>query len=273
MGGNKKNNKIVRMIAWLSLVLFIMAFLLISAIADSSDAVIVRDLFYAVMGVATIIALVSAAVKSRGRSKKVWILMALFGAFWASGDLALRLCEITGILGPERVLCFPDIFFLAAYIVLVAIVVLLGRATETPGSITRWVKFYPLAVIVFSIAISVALAVFLPRGVAGGPIGTSSLDFSMIVNYLYTAIDVCIVSGLLLIILVNKTHLNRPWEVMIVLGLATFSVADLSYSLFKPAGIYDPTTLPTQIIVAMWLSGYGLLSMAAIYKLTEPSSG
>ena len=265
-----ENRKIVIITAWFGLALFITAFLLISALVDTADAVTVRDLFYAVMGVTTVIALVSAAVKSHGQDKRIWTLVALAGSFWATGDLTLRICEVTGMLGAKRVLCFSDIFFFASYVALIAIVILLGRSNGNPEIKIKWVKFYPFGVVVFSILISVAFASFLPRGVAGGPGGLSSLNFSMIVNYVYTALDICIVAGLLIIILANRTHFSRLWQALLVLGLLTFSVADLSYSLFKPAGIYDPANLPTQVIVALWLTGYGLLSLAAIHKLTQP---
>ncbi len=268
MNKSKESKRII-LIAWLGLALFIVAFLLASTIVNSGYTVAVRDSFYIIMGLTTVTVLTIAAVKSRGWEKKIWVLIAIAGGLWATGDLTLRICELTGMFGPKRVLCVPDIFYLTSYVALVGIVVLLGRATEKPGLKFKWVKFYPLAVVVFSIIISGAMAVFLPRGVAASSINPSRFDLSMIVNYSYTALDVCVIVGLLLIILVHRTHFNKLWEALLVIGLSTFSIADLSYSLFKPAGIYDPANLPTQIIVAMWLTGYGLLSMAAVYKMTE----
>ncbi len=268
MNSNKRNERII-LAAWLGLFLFITSFLLTSAIVNTSYMEPVRDVFYFIMGVVTVTVLIIASVKSRGHDKKVWILIASAGALWAIGDLSLRICELTGMFGPKRVLCVPDIFYLTSYLFLVALVVSLGHATEKPGIKFKWVKFYPFAVVVLSIIISIAMAIFLPHGVAASIVETPGIDLSLIVNYSYTALDVCVVAGLLLIILVHRTHFNKLWEALLVLGLSVFTIADLSYSLFKPAGIYDPTTLPTQIIIAMWLGAYGLLSIAAVYKLTE----
>ncbi|MFA5867152.1 MAG: hypothetical protein WC891_04195 [Actinomycetota bacterium] len=268
MNSKKRNQRIV-LAAWLGLFFFITIFLLTSAFVNTAYAEPVRDVFYFIMGVVTVTVLIVAAVKSRGHDKKVWILIASAGALWAIGDLSLRICELTGMFGPKRVFCVPDIFYLTSYVFLVALVVSLGRATEKPGLRFKWVKFYPFAVIVVSIIISVVMAIFLPHGVAASIVRTPGVDFSLFVNYLYTALDVCVVAGLSVIILVHRTHFNRLWEALLVLGLSVFTIADLSYSLFKPAGIYDPVNLPTQIIIAMWLGAYGLLSMAAVYKLTE----
>jgi hypothetical protein len=269
---NKETLGIVQIVAWVGLGLFITAFLLASALVDPSMAVYVRDFFYTVMGVVTVSALIAAAAKSHGRDKRVWRLIATAGVLWALGDLTVRVCEVLGLMGPKRVLSYPDIFFLAAYVALIAIVVLLGIDTKKPGLKKWWIRVYPPSVVVLSILISLGMAVFLPRGVGGGPIGAYSLDLSIAINYFYTAIDFCIISGLLLIILLNNTHFNRLWEALFVLGLSTFSIADLSSSLFIPAGIYNATNLPTQIIMAIWLTGYGLLAMSAFYNLTRTPS-
>lgn len=272
MDENKGKPGIAKKVAWFSLAVFLLTYLLISLFVEPAKAVTVRDYFYVVMGIVTISALIAAAVKSRGPDKRIWTLLALAGSLWATGDFTLRICEVTGIFGSERLLCVPDIFYFASYIALVMIVVSLGRLSTTTKTKINWVKFYPSAVVVFSIAISVIMAVFLPRGIAGGSTAAATFDVSSAVNYLYTALDICIVAGLLLIILLNRPHFDKPWFALGVLGLMTFTVADLSYSLFKPAGIYDPTNMPTQIILALWLTGYGLLSLAAVYKITEASS-
>jgi hypothetical protein len=271
MEKNSGINRYVIIAAWSSLAVFVTAFLVISALVDAADTVLVRDLFYTVMGVVTVLALTAAAIKSRGRDRPIWILIAAAGALWATGDLTFRICEVTGMFGPRRVLCVPDIFYLAAYAALVAIVVLLADSTKKSGSKNQWTIIYPITVVVSAIVICGILSVFFPNGVAGGPITFYSIDFATTINYLYTALDFCIVAGLLVIILKHNSHFSRVWEGLFVIGLSTFTIADLSSSMFKPAGIYDPANLPTQIIMAMWLTGYGLLSMAAVYKLTGAS--
>jgi hypothetical protein len=269
---NKGKPGIAKKAAWFGLAVFLLTYLLISLFVEPSRAVFVRDSFYIVMGIITISVLIAAAIKSRGPDKRIWTLLALAGALWATGDFTLRICEVTGIFGSQRVLCVPDIFYFSAYVALVMIVVSLGRSSTTTKTRINWVKFYPSAVVFFSIAIGVIMAIFLPRGIAGGSATAAPFDISSVVNYIYTALDICIVAGLLLIILLNRPHFNKPWFALGILGLMTFTVADLSYSLFKPAGIYDPTNAPTQMILALWLTGYGLLSIAAVYKITETSS-
>jgi hypothetical protein len=272
MDTNKETLAIIQFAAWAGLVVFVLSFLLVSAFAEPSMAVYVRDFFYTIMGVVTVLALITAAVKSRGRDRKVWVLIAAAGLLWALGDLAMRICEVIGLIGSKRVLSPPDIFFLAAYAALVYIVVIIGSDTKAAGLKNSWVRIYPVSVVILSVLISLAMAYFLPRGVGGAPLGAYSLDFSMAINYFYTALDFCIISGLLLIILLNNTHFNRLWEALFVLGLSTFAIADLSSSLFIPAGIYDPANLPTQMIMAIWLTGYGLLAMSAFYNLTRAPS-
>lgn len=254
---------------WVILVAFVAAYLVVSQLAGPSDAATVRDIFYTVIGVVTVAVLVITALKSRGEDRPVWALIAITGMCWSFGDAVLRICEITGVYGPERIFCAPDIFYLAAYVSLAFVVVHMARLTSVKKNHMKWVRYYPFALVAEVALLSIGLALFLPQGIAGASVNGSGLKIATIVNYIYPAFDIGIVAGMLLMLLMHDMPFRKIWHELFIFGLSMFAIADMSYSLFEPAGIYDPTSLLTQAIISIWLFSYGLLIMAAVYKLSD----
>jgi hypothetical protein len=254
---------------WTILFVYVASFLILSQLIKPAGEIMVRDFFYAITGVTTVIVLTTAAIKSQGADKPVWSLIAIAGICWSLGDVIMRVCELTGIFGPVRTLCVADVFYQIAYISLAFVVVNLARLTNDRKIHADWARFYPLALFITVTLISTAMAYFLPNGLAGELGARTGLRIEMIVNYIYPALDFGIVAGLLLILFTHRIPFRKTWHEVLIFGLSIFTVADISYSLFKPAGIYDPASLPTQVIMAIWLTSYGVMIMAAVYKLNE----
>lgn len=256
-------------IYWVILLVFTASFLVVSQLVNPANSIIVRDFYYSVTGVVTVAVLAAAALKSNGEDRRIWALIAAAGIGWSFGDIIMRVYESTGASGAQRVLSLPDVFYLMAYISLAFAVVYMARLTRDKKHRMDWARFYPLALVIEVIVVSFALALYLPNGLAEVFAGESGLSVAKIVNYLYPALDLGIVAGLLLILFTHRIPFRKTWHEVLIFGLSMFTVADISYSLFKPTGIYDPANLPTQIIIAIWLLSYGLLIMAGIYKLNE----
>lgn len=271
MDGSDNKRFIGLAAGWSSVTLFIVAYLVVSNLVKTSQAPLVRDLFYGFFGFSMVGAFSIAAVKSKKSEKTIWIGLVAAAVSWATGDISLRLCEALGIFGEMRTLCVSDIFYIIAYVIITYLVILLAGLTGKPDTRRLWFRYYPLVLSAFVVILSVILAFYLPKGIAGAPLGERGISLNTIVNFLYTSWDLGLLASLLLLVLVHQIPFRKTWHELLIFAFSLLSIADFSYGLFKPAGIFDPSNIQTQSIIAVWMLSYGVFSMAAILKITEPS--
>lgn len=264
-------NKILT--AWLVLIAVFIAYLVIAIFSGSGAGIIVRDVFYELMGFLTVSILVFTAYKIGARDRRLWTYVAAAGVFWMVGDITYRGAEILGVAGADRLLAPPDLFYLLSYASLICAVQAFARISDRRVTVrgVDWVKFYTPGVTGLSFIMSGVLALFMPNGIGMSGYSPSSLTISMMVNYMYPALDIGILAGLLLIILTQKIPFRKAWQGIGVFGLALFTLADMNYSLAEPAGIYSPENIVSRMIIALWILGDILIIMSSVYRLTEES--
>ncbi len=229
----------------------------------------VRNAFDTGLGLTTFVVLVVGTLQARGRDRRIWRAIASVALLWTLGDITLRIGETTSVFGPNRLLGFPDIFYLCAYAMMAYIVRTLARYSEKPEKRIEWARFYPLTLLVGAPLLSATMAIILPHGVAGSMPNESFLTFAGFVNYIYPALDIGIAIGLLIIFFTQIIPFQRIWQELFIIGFSWYTIADLSYRLFKAAGIYNPANLLSQFIMALWITAYGLFIVAAIYMITD----
>ncbi len=262
---------IIRRAAWISLGVFLVAYLFVAFYGGIRHNAAARDLFYVPIGAVTVLTLILIAIRSRGTDRAVWTFLAVTGTGWACGDIWLRLKDLSGVAGDPRPLGVPDILYVIAYISLIIAVYRLSLLTGRPGRRGAGFAWHPLFIVVFVGALTALFAIFMPHGLSPFEPGTS-VNLPMIIDYLYPALDIVVLLGLLLALFMSVLPWRKSWQEMIMFGLALFMVADLTFSFSMPAGVYEPSNLPSRLVIALWIIGYSLILMAAIYKLTDPET-
>lgn len=268
MAKRPKAGNIIRPTAWIILGLLLTAYLYFAFTVSAAQGQLVRELFYDPLDAVTVLILLFAAVRFRRQDEGVWIWLALAGVSWALADLYAIFNAVTGVAGAERLLAPPDAFYLLAYVGLILAVAALARLIDRPAGRADWSRRYPLIVSVAVALLTGLFAWLMPRGIAATG-GAAPVTLPMIVDYLYPALDLCVIGGLLVILFLHRLPFQKPWHEMAVIGLIMFMVADLNYSLTAPAGIYSPANVPSRFIIALWIAAYALLLLAAVYRLTD----
>ncbi len=248
-----------------------MAYGYLASTASSGQALIVRELFYDPVDALTVAVLIFAAVRFRGQDERVWLWLSLAVTGWALADLAAIFLEVPGSVGAQRLLGPPDVFYVIAYGALVAGVLALGRTVAKPGGGFDWTRWYPLGAAASVVSLTALFAYFLPQGVSPAAPG-AVVTLPMLVDYLYPALDIVLLAGLMFALLFSKMPWRHSWSELTVAGIAFFLVSDISYSFSAPAGVYDPANLPSRLVIGLWIAGYGLLLLAAVHKLTDPAT-
>lgn len=230
----------------------------------------VRDAYYAVIGVALIISFATASLLIRGTDKFVWRNLTLAALFWATGDIVHRSYELYGIFNAPRDLLMTYLFYLAAYIALAGVVSSLARAVGGQEKrVTRINYFLPLLLIEAPV-VAFILATFLPRGISVSST-TVTVTLPVFIEYMLPAFDIGILAVILYIFFTKRLTDWRTSYELIIFGLMLFTVADICFSLLRPAGIFDLGNFPSLAVMYLWILGYSLLGLAVIYRLTEPA--
>lgn len=264
----------IKVIAWLSLSIVFLAYVLVAFFTGTGKGINARDAFYELMGFLTVSTLVYTAAKVGSRDRRLWTFVAATGVFWMLGDIAYRGAEILGLAGGNRILSPADIFYLLSYASLICVVQTFARLAgmRNKGGFD-WTKIYPPAAVIAAFFVSGILAFTMPNGI--GSIGSTPPPSSilLIVNYMYPALDIVVLVSLMLIILTRNVSFKRAWHGLGIFGLALFTLADVNYSLAEPAGIYSPENIASRLIIAVWILGDILILMASVYRLTDVSEG
>lgn len=266
--------KTIRGVLWTVLSVVFFAYVVVAFFTGTGTGVNARDVFYVFMGFTTVMVLVFTAFAIDNKDHRLWTFVAATGVFWMLGDAVYRGAEIMGVVGNDRLLSPPDILYLLAYASLICAVQTFARlAGKRQKEGFDWVRFYAPGVALISFCLAGLFAYFLPNGIAVSSGVQGEFSIAAIVKYLYPALDIAILVGLLLIILTHTVPFKKSWQGLGVFGLAFFIMADVNYSLAEPAGIYSPANVVARLIIAMWILGDILILMAAVYRLTESSEG
>jgi hypothetical protein len=261
--------KLTGITGWVILIIFLLSYVTLFFVADSAAARLqIRDLFYTFSGLVIIISLVVASLVVRGKDRQMWLRLMLAAVFWAAGDFVSKIIEFNGQATAERTLTYPDIFYFAAYVCLAAAVCSLAAVVRRPEKQESWVRYYPVVLVLGFPLITLGMVRFVPGGLADPAYVSASL-LAIITMSVYAALDILIIGSVLFLFFSQEyTHRKTSYE-LVMLGLLTFVLADVSYLLFQPARLYNVVNMPSLIVITVWMLGYGLISLAATHRLTE----
>lgn len=263
--------KLAGITGWVILIIFLLSYVTLFFVVDTAAARLqIRDLFYTFSGLVIIISLVVASLMVQGKDRQIWLRLMLASVFWAAGDFISKIMEFNGQATAERTLTYPDIFYFAAYICIAAAVSSLAAAVRQPEKQKNWVRYYPAVLLLGFPLITLGMVRFLPGGLADPAYVSASL-LAIITMSVYVALDILIIGSVLFLFFSQEfAHRKTSYE-LVMLGLPTFVLADVSYLLFQPAHLYNVVNIPSLIVITVWMLGYGLISLAVMHRLTEPT--
>ena len=208
-------------------------------------------------GVAALIATAACAwtaMRSKGRLRRGWALMAASAGAWCVGELVWSLYEVVlGVASP-----FPsvaDAGFLLA--VPLAIAGVLFFWTAPRGTAQRWRLWLD--------AVTIALALTFTAwslGLKQIELFSGSVTERLIL--LAYPIGDILVATILILAIRRATRFERGRMLLLLGGLAANAIADSAFAYMTATGLY-----PTLLIDAGWVIGYLMIALAALWPARQ----
>lgn len=259
----------VRLFSWLAALTIVVGFLGFSLLDVSYD---VKEIGLVVFhGTASLLALgaIWLAVFRIGKhEKRVWIGLGLTVLFWVAGDV-YSAYQIVMLKGSAARPTPGDLLYLIAYGFLMWTVVSVAASvgafkTDRKGAL----KGAAMWTAMFLSASGLVWASMLgPLYGEQVHVGTAQKIFDSI----YPILDIAVIAGLLVILSRRRIARWQTWLVLLLMGLVMTTVADISYNFFAVSETFKIDNPAAQVLYSVWLSGYCLYFMSAVYRLTGRS--
>ena len=224
----------------------------------ANDALYISDVAFPIVGIGAGLFLLLGAQSRSGRSRLAWSLLGLGVLMLGLGELAWSWYEI-GLGAEPSFPGPPDIFYLSAYPLLVAGVVMTPR--RAPGVYQRGQQAIDMVVVVSGLALLAWMTVLAPVFQEGSAISLSEI----IVGSAYPLGDVFLLATIGVVGIRRSIHVRDIPTWALLAGLAVMAIGDFLYLVAVEADTYASGSW----LDALWLVSYGMFAVSA-YWLSSP---